>query len=429
LESKPTGTPVSAPHVPRRFLDDAAMAAVHRSPARWNLLYRVLFRLQRAPHLLQIVTDTDVSEMLQLAAQVRRDLHKMHAFVRFRKVTNTEREGEQEQYVSWYQPDHRVLKLAAPFFAERFAVMRWSILTPDATASWDPLQRQLHFGPGVPRDAAPAEDELEALWRTYYSSIYNPARLNLNAMRAEMPVRYWKNLPEISEVPRLTLQSKARVASMVSQQQGKTSAAEWVPDHHTLEEIKQALPACRGCDLYRHATQAVPGCGPTKASLLVVGEQPGDQEDLQGLPFVGPAGRLLDQTLQELRIDRAKLYVTNAVKHFKFLQRGKLRLHQNPRLLEITACRPWLLAEVDAVQPKVVLCLGASAAKALLGGTFALMKDRGKVLSAPAAEQVVATLHPSAILRARDEESRAGMMAMFKSDLMTAAKLAGLLQP
>ena len=264
LDSRPTGTPVPAPHVPRRFLEDAALVAVHRSPMRWNLLYRVLFRLQQDRHLLEIQTDADISEMLQLAAQVRRDLHKMHAFVRFRKVTVPDAEDEQEQYVAWHQPDHRVLKLAAPFFAERFAIMHWSILTPDGTVSWDPSQKQLHFGPGVAREAAPAEDELETLWRTYYSSIYNPARLNLNAMRAEMPVRYWKNLPEISEVPRLTTQSKDRVATMVSQQEGKTSAAAWVPEHHTIAEIKQALPACQGCDLFRHATQAVPGSGPAR---------------------------------------------------------------------------------------------------------------------------------------------------------------------
>jgi DNA polymerase len=158
----------------------------------------------------------------------------------------------------------------------------------------------------------------------------------------------------------------------------------------------------------------------------MVGEQPGDQEDLEGLPFVGPAGKLLDRILEELGISRADLYVTNAVKHFKFVQRGKLRLHQNPRMSEITACRPWLLAEIDALKPKVVFCLGASAAKALLGGTFGLMKDRGKVLSTPYAEQVIATFHPSALLRAQNENSREQMMTAFKADLRKAANLANL---
>jgi probable DNA metabolism protein len=429
-ESQPTGKPVDAPHVARHFLEQAAIVAAHRSPERWNLLYRVLFRLQQNSALLKLETDADVAGMLQLAAQVRRDLHKMHAFVRFRKIANAAQGAEpasesmQEHYVAWYQPDHRIVKLAAPFFAERFAVMRWSILTPDETVSWDPTRRQLHYGAGVEREAAPAEDELEVLWRTYYSSIYNPARLNLNAMRSEMPVRYWKNLPEIATVPGLIARSTDRVAAMVSQQQERTSAASWVPGTHTIEAVKQALPACQGCELHRHATQVVPGSGSRYARMLVVGEQPGDAEDLQGLPFVGPAGKLLEQTLHELGIDRAQMFATNAVKHFKFIQRGPLRLHQNPRMSEITACRPWLLAEIDALQPKVVLCLGASAAKALFGGTFTLMKDRGKVLSTPYADQVIATLHPAAILRARDEPSREQMLTLFKADLLTAANLA-----
>jgi probable DNA metabolism protein len=431
LDGHATGTPVPAPHVAKRFIEDAAMVAAHRSPARWNLLYRVLFRLQQNRDLLKVETDSDISEMLLLGAQVRRDLHKMHAFVRFRKITTPAEAREERQsdidnehYIAWHQPDHRILKLAAPFFAERFAVMRWSILTPDATVSWDPVGKELRYGVGVAREAAPAEDELETLWRTYYRSIFNPARLNLSAMRSEMPVRYWKNLPELSAVPELVVRSTDRVATMVREQQNTTSAASWVPEQHTVEAVRQALPACKGCELYRDATQVVPGHGSNRARMLVVGEQPGDQEDLRGLPFVGPAGKLLDQTLKELGISRMEMYLTNAVKHFKFVQRGKLRLHQNPRMSEITACRPWLLAEIDAIQPKVVLCLGASAAKALFGGTFALMKDRGKVLSTPFVEQVVATLHPSAILRARDDESREQMMAFFKADLIMAANLA-----
>ena len=415
--------PIPAPHVSKRFLDEASMAAAHKSSVRWNLLYRILYRSQQNRDLLKIETDSDVAGMLQLAAQVRRDLHKMHAFVRFRKTSMPDSD-EREHFVAWYQPDHHILKLAAPFFAERFAVMRWTILTPDISVSWVPDESKLIYSPGVPQDSAPDEDQLETLWRAYYSSIYNPARLNLNAMRSEMPVRYWKNLPEISTLPNLIMQSTERVAAMVSEQQEKTSAASWVPLTHTVDALAQALPACKGCDLYRHATQVVGGTGPAGARILMVGEQPGDQEDLRGQPFVGPAGRLLDHVLEELGIRRADLYVTNAVKHFKFVQRGKLRLHQNPRMSEITACRPWLLAEIDAIKPKVVLCLGASAAKSLFGGTFALMKDRGKVLSTPYAEKVVATLHPSALLRARDEESREQMMALFKADLTLVASLA-----
>jgi DNA polymerase len=196
-----------------------------------------------------------------------------------------------------------------------------------------------------------------------------------------------------------------------------------VPALHTLPALRRALPECRGCDLYKHATQAVPGAGATKARLMLIGEQPGDQEDLKGEPFVGPAGAVLRKALEELGIDADEVYVTNAVKHFKFVQRGKKRLHDKPRTSEINACKPWLLAELDAVKPRVVVCLGASAAKSLLGGTFALMKSRGQVQETAFAPRVVATLHPSAILRARDHQSREQMLNFLKDDLALAYKL------
>ncbi len=449
-----TGTPILQPHVPKAFLDAAEVVAAHRSPERWNLLYRILFRLQANRDLLRFEIDTDIGRMRTMEAQVRRDLHKMHAFLRFRKVepdpideanpftphpaspaSDTpasaaagETSHKPEHFIAWYQPDHRILPLAAPFFAERFASMQWTILTPDQSVAWAPLTRQLHWFDGLPRDSAsiPDSDELETLWRSYYSSIFNPARLNPSAMRSEMPVRYWKDLPEITVLPHLITQAASRVGTMVQTQADKPSAAPFVPHEHTLPVLSAAMIGCQGCDLYLHATQAVPGAGPSDlgpnhpASLMLVGEQPGDQEDRQGLPFVGPAGRILDQALADLQIDRAQIYVTNAVKHFKFVQRGKLRLHQNPRMAEISACRPWLLAEIDAVRPRVILCLGASASKSLLGGTFALMRDHGKVLSTPYADQVIATIHPSAVLRARDEPSREQLYNFLRDDLLLA---------
>src|SRR6187402_882755 len=426
----PTGKPISQPYTTRSFLAQATLVGAHRTPERWNLLYRVLYRLQEHRRLLDLETDDDIAEMSRLADQVRRDLHKMHAFVRFRKVSEAaelaqrENADPYEHFVAWYEPDHRILSLAAPFFAERFAIMRWSILTPDESVLWDPATKEMRFGDGAPRESAPVGDELETLWKSYYESIYNPARLNLHAMRSEMPVRYWKNLPEVSTLPTLISQSTERVATMVSRQQDKTSAASFVPALHTLDEIRRSLPTCRGCELYCHATQAVPGIGAPNARMLLVGEQPGDQEDLQGLPFVKPARKLLNRTLEELGIDRTQMYVTNAVKHFKFVQKNKLRLHMNPRMSEITACRPWLLAEIDALKPEVVLSLGASAAKSIFGGTFELMKNRGKVMSTPHAKYAIATLHPSAILRARDEGSRQEMMSLFKADLRKATELA-----
>jgi probable DNA metabolism protein len=170
----PTGAPASAPHVPRLFLDAAETASVHRDPNRWNLLYRLLYRLQQERGLMHIEVDDDVAELHKLRAQVQRDLHKMHAFVRFRKVE----ENSEEHFIAWYSPDHRVLRLAAPFFQERFRVMHWMILTPDESVSWDPKHGALQFGPGASIEEAPKEDELETLWRGYYGAIFNPARLN-----------------------------------------------------------------------------------------------------------------------------------------------------------------------------------------------------------------------------------------------------------
>lgn len=416
--------PEASPHVPKSFLQRAILASYHRDPQRWNLLYRLLWRLQSSRDLMKLQVDADVNALLRLEQQVRRDEHKMHAFVRFRRVEDPD---GTEHFVAWYEPQHRILELAAPFFAERFAVMRWSILTPDGSASWDPEEKRLHYGPAVTREHAPAGDELEDLWKSYYSSIFNPARLNPTAMRGHMPLRYWNNLPETALIPDLLTTAAKRVDGMVSIQNSKPTATPFVPTNHTLPLIQQALPACTGCELHQYATQVVPGCGKVHAPLMLLGEQPGDQEDIQGLPFVGPAGTLLQTIMAEIGIADDEVYITNAVKHFKFVQRGKLRLHQNPRMSEITACKPWLLAELDAVKPKVVLCLGASAAKSLLGGTFALTRDRGTVHSTPYAEQIIATFHPSAILRASTEEQRAGLRQTLRDDLFVAYTLA--LQP
>lgn len=411
----PDGVAYNAPHVPKAFLDHARYASAHRSAARWNLLYRLLWRLQEEKNLLRIEVDPDVAQILQLRSQVARDLHKMHAFVRFRKVND-----EPESYIAWYQPDHRILRLAAPFFMERFGVHPWAILTPDQSVYWDPADKVLRFGAGVTKENAPADDAMEELWRSYYSSIFNPARLNPSQMRQEMPLRYWKNLPESAVIPHLMQRAERRVETMMEVQKTKPTAEPFIPEKHTLPAIREALPSCKGCELYRFATQVVPGRGAKKASLMLVGEQPGDQEDIQGEPFVGPAGGVLRKVLDELRIEVDDVYLTNAVKHFKFKQTGKRRLHESPRMSEITACKPWLRAELDAVKPAVVLCLGATAAKSLLGGTFALMKQHGQLQHTPEGVKVFATIHPSAVLRARDDESRQQLLHFLKDDMARA---------
>jgi uracil-DNA glycosylase len=198
-----------------------------------------------------------------------------------------------------------------------------------------------------------------------------------------------------------------------------SSAAEFVPRIRTLPSLRKAATGCKGCVLWKHATQTVFGEGKPHQKVMLIGEQPGDQEDLQGRPFVGPAGRLLDRALREADIDRGNVYLTNTVKHFKFEPRGKRRIHKKPTMDEIRACRPWLEAEIDTLKPRVIVCLGATAAQALLGKDFRVSKSRGKFVHSALAPYVMATIHPSSLLRAPDDESRRAGMAEFVRDLIT----------
>jgi uracil-DNA glycosylase len=201
------------------------------------------------------------------------------------------------------------------------------------------------------------------------------------------------------------------------------TAAAFLPDRKSLPALREAVQGCRGCDLYKNATQAVFGEGAAHAEVVLVGEQPGDKEDLAGRPFVGPAGQLFDRALEEAGIDRTQTYVTNAVKHFKWQARGKRRIHQKPSWSESVACRPWLQAELAVVQPRVVVCLGATAAQSLLGRDFRVTQHRGELLDSDLAEHVTATIHPSAILRQQDDESRNAEFTAFVDDLRVVARV------
>ena len=213
------------------------------------------------------------------------------------------------------------------------------------------------------------------------------------------------------------------VAWLVATKTGEhRTAAPFVPDSTSVKVLHAAAHSCRGCDLYKHATQVVFGSGPRKAGVMFVGEQPGDQEDREGAPFVGPAGALLDKALADAGIPRAQVYVTNAVKHFKWEPRGKRRIHKKPRVSEVKACRPWLEAELRAVTPAIVVCLGATAAQSVLGAQFKLMQQHGIVLPSELAPRVLATIHPSAVLRAPDSEGRRAAYAMLVADLKLAAR-------
>ncbi|HEU5188271.1 MAG TPA: UdgX family uracil-DNA binding protein [Methylomirabilota bacterium] len=201
-----------------------------------------------------------------------------------------------------------------------------------------------------------------------------------------------------------------------------TSAASFIPPHPTLAACREAVSACRGCELYRHATQGVLGEGPSHARIMLVGEQPGNDEDLAGRPFVGPAGRLLDRALAEAGLDRRATYVTNAVKHFKWTPRGKRRIHEKPTAREVEACRPWFQTELDLVKPDLVVALGATAAQSLLGPAVRVTKERGHVLDAPLGARVLLTVHPSSLLRITDDTERDQAMERFVADLRVAAR-------
>ncbi len=384
--------------VPSGFVELAKVVALHRDEERWPLLYRALYRITHGEHdLLKIDVDDDIRHLRLMEKAVRRDMHKMKAFVRFRLVAGS----QPEQFVAWYRPDHHIVEAMARWFAARFGSMRWSIFTPDRSVRWD--LEELSFGPGISRSEAPQEDVLEDLWKEYYGSIFNPARVKVKAMKSEMPVRHWATLPEAQIIPDLLATADERVVQMAANQ--KPSALPWVPEKHELARLRAAAPECKGCDLYNHATQVVFGEGPPDSKVVMVGEQPGDEEDVKGHPFVGPAGRLLDKAMHEAELDREKIYVTNAVKHFKFkIERGKRRIHAKPGGIEISACRPWLEAELDAIEPDIVVCLGATAAQALMGRDFRVTTERGKFFPYHRAKELVATIHPSAILRALPDQ-------------------------
>lgn len=408
-----TGSPAK---VPRRFVLLAEQAVLHRDATTHDVLYRLLWRLTHGEHeLLDDTMDGDVRTLNLRVGEVKRDLHEMHAFVRFRRVET----DDGEHYIAWYAPDHHIVERAASFFRERFHGMHWTILTPEQSVTWD--GHALAWGPGVPRHAAPEADELEELWRTYYVSIFNPARVNPRVMRQHMPARFWPQLPETAEIADLVANARPRVEHMVDP--GAAIAARIAAlEQVTLASLRETARGCTACDLCGPATQTVFGEGPADAALVLVGEQPGDEEDRRGRPFVGPAGHVLDAALAASGIDRARIYVTNAVKHFRFLPRGKKRIHQRPTADQVRACRPWLGAELATLAPRVVVCLGATAAQSLIGSRFRISEQRGQPIATRWAEHLIATHHPAAILRV-DETDRPRYEAELRADLALAVKM------
>ena len=403
--------------VPRAFVELAREVVCHTEAERFALLYAMLLRLKSNGDALDDVADPLVRRLEGLAKGVRRDIHKMHAFVRFREIG--------DRFVAFFEPEHHIVRRGASFFVNRFANMRWSILTPELSIHWD--GQMLSEGPGATRADAPSGDALEETWRTYYASIFNPARLKVGAMLREMPKKYWRNMPETSLVQPLIAGARARELEMIDRSVAKEGLA------HALEAERRIAPGgnlrasweallkdarkCTRCELYKFGTQTVFGEGPLDASLMFVGEQPGDQEDLAGRPFVGPAGQLFDAALEKAGIDRSTVYVTNAVKHFKFVQRGKRRIHNKPDAGEIEACRWWIAHERELIRPPVTVALGATAARSLLDKTVTISRVRGAPLKAEDGSEVWVTVHPSFLLRIPEEDRKREERALFVRDL------------
>jgi len=291
--------------VPKAFVELAQAVILHRTTDRFDLMYRLLWRLQAETDLMKVVTDVDVADAMERAKNVSRASHKMKAFVRFREIP------DDRGWVAWFEPAHRVLGRTAPFFARRFATMNWTILTPDGSASWD--GSALAFGPPATRDMAPAEDEIEEFWKTYYASTFNPARLKTKTMQGEMPKRYWKNLPEAALIPELVALSAVRTEAMVASPAAVPNArlaktlSRMNRDHSfdegfvpsTLQELEQAVQACRRCPLWRDSTPGVCGASPKGAPGPLARKHVEawrrlartNHPDLTGLPGRIPASR------------------------------------------------------------------------------------------------------------------------------------------
>ena len=397
----PAGAPIALT-LPREVIGTLETALCHSDPERFARAYEIVLRLARGTLRWGDRSDPALHKLLQQDKAVRRDIHKMHAFVRFREVGLPS--APRRAFAAWFEPEHPIVEAAASFFAKRFGDMDWIIATPSVTARFESGLLSFAVTQGKAR---PPADESEELWRTYFASIFNPARLMVSAMTSEMPKKYWKNLPEADLIPEMIRTAPARARAM-------QLAAPTLPPKHldrivtprpalsetlTLSTMKPAVDACRRCPLGACATQGVAGEGAQDARLMIVGEQPGDREDLSGRPFVGPAGQVLNRALTMAGIARDRAWLTNAVKHFKFQPRGKRRLHQRPNAGEIAHCKWWLDFEREALKPKLIVAMGATALQALTGDGSGLGKRRGTRESLADGTELLITWHPSFILR------------------------------
>jgi DNA polymerase len=395
--------------VPADFIELARVAILHRDGERFALLYRLLWRLRSDHDLLATRIDPDVTLAIAMADSVQRDALRMRDLVRFREIGREQK----VHYAAWFEPEHHVVAFAAPFFTRRFADMPWSILTPDICAHWD--GHALSFTPGISRTERPAPGRLEQTWRRHFQPDRQAA--------PEAQGQRRRNLSEASILEPLLADAERWTGGRIPPRPEAPMTRKRSADD--IDTLREEAAHCRACPLYRDATQTVFGEGPRTAAIMLVGEQPGDKEDLAGHPFVGPAGQMLDRALEEAGLDRNKVYVTNAVKHFKFVPRGKIRLHQKPNTPEIRACRQWYERELAAIAPDLVVAMGATAAQSVFGKITPIGKTRGRLIDLADGRKALVTVHPSYLLRLPDPESKALEYQRFVEDLKIAADVQG----
>lgn len=374
-----------AVHVPRDFLKLAESVIWHSDIDRFSLLYQALWRLASQDGHPLSQADALGRRLTLLARAVGRDIHKMHAFVRFHELPSQGR----RRFAAWFEPEHHTLEPASPFFTKRFADMDWVIATPRLTARFE--EGRISFDAGGTRPSLPSGAS-EALWATYFANIFNPARIKIDAMRSEMPRKYWKNLPETTLIPAMLAGAEERVARMHQAGASKprpgakpisTRYRNAMPQQsdgpETMHQARQSAAFCRRCGLCEAASQTIWGKGPVGAELMIVGEQPGDREDLSGSPFVEDVGAALHEAMRDAGLDPERVYLTYAVKHFKFTPQGAQRIPLPPNREETLQCRWWLDMELAFVQPRLVLALGPTAAWALTDDDEALERRHGTI--------------------------------------------------
>jgi len=380
-------------NVPKSLIEIASLAIQAREPERFGVLYGLVWRANHGDRPTEQSNDPDLRLACRLAHAVRAEAHRMRTHLRFMQIEDS----TGERALGWYAPAHYVLEANAQLIARRFPKHAFSIVTPERSAHWDGAR--LLFGAGLRNPES--DDTLSAWWDAHHAAVLDDAHEGCSIPEAE----------DLDEVPHSPETPSADPVVL------PLSA-----DRDNLDAAREAS-TCRRCALFEPATQTVFGEGPAGAQVMFVGEQPGDQEDVIGRPVVGAAGQMLDRAMEEAGIDRRTVYITNAVKHFKFTPRGRRRIHQSPDAEEIAICRFWLDVERVQLRPKLLVLLGGSGARAVLGRQVTISRERGRPFTAPDGQTVFVTVHPSYLLRIPDASAKAREYRAFVRDLTIVREL------